>query len=819
MAKKSEAQVKFTADTKDLNRELAGINDSLKTNRAALKLNAAELQNAGDDTDTLAEKEKLLSDAIETSGQKIELLSQKLDQAEELLGKNSKEYVSLERSVLAAKTEQQKFIKELSDTREALNASDGALEAVEDAVDDLSDEMETGAKEADTFADVLKADLASEAIISGIEKLSDGVKSVVSECVSLASDGVKGINDFSAATGITGVKLQEMEEVMKGIYNNNFGESMTDVSQSLQVVSRATDLTGDKLQKATENAILLSDVFGYEVAESTRSASTLMNQFGIDYDTAMNLIAQGAQNGLDYSDELLDTINEYSVQFKQFGFDAEEMFNIMSRGVENGAFNLDKVGDAVKEFGIRITDGSDTTKEGMEAIGLSADEMAKKYQKGGKDAREAFDQVITGLENMKDPVERNQAGVNLFGTMWEDLGPKVVLSLNDQTEAIDTNKDALEQMNDVKYDDIESAMEGIKRNLTSSIADPIEERILPKLQEVGENTDFDSLADSIGTATDKLIEGVSWLGQHQGLLMGVGTAIGIVTAGITAYNIVQGIKLAMEAAEVTTLGGLVAVQLASAAATAAAVAPFILVAAAIAGVVAIGVLLYKNWDIVKAKAGELKDQVVTKVTGLKESAVAKFNELKTNAVNKVTELKTNAVNKANELKTGFVNKFTEIKTGAVNKVEEIKNGIVTKIESLKNKVKGIVDKIKGFFTGGWSLPHIKLPHFSVSPPGWKIGDLLKGTIPSLGISWYAKGGYFNGPTVLSGLGESGPEYALPLNRTTLQPLAEGIVKELSSLPGKAVNIINNFNGTVVREEADIKKIANAVNEKLAGEVI
>ena len=78
----------------------------------------------------------------------------------------------------------------------------------------------------------------------------------------------------------------------------------------------------------------------------------------------MDLIAAGAQNGLDYSGELLDSISEYSVQFAKLGLDADDMFKIFQKGADTGAFNLDKVGDAVKELSIRVVDGSDTTAEG-----------------------------------------------------------------------------------------------------------------------------------------------------------------------------------------------------------------------------------------------------------------------------------------------------------------------------------------------------------------------------------------------------------------------------------------------------------------------
>lgn len=141
--------------------------------------------------------------------------------------------------------------------------------------------------------------------------------------------------------------------------------------------------------------------------------------------------------------------------------------------------------------------------------------------------------------------------------------------------------------------------------------------------------------------------------------------------------------------------------------------------AAIAGIIAIGVLLYKNWDKIKKKAGEIKDGIVAKWTALKT-------------------------------------KVKEIFDG-------IKYAITHPIETAKKIIKGIVDKIKGFFAKfKIKLPKIKLPHFGIEPEGWKFSDLLHGEIPRLGIDWYASGGIMTKPTLFGG-GEAGDEAILPLN--------------------------------------------------------
>ena len=117
----------------------------------------------------------------------------------------------------------------------------------------------------------------------------------------------------------------------------------------------------------------------------------------------------------------------------------------------------------------------------------------------------------------------------------------------------------------------------------------------------------------------------------------------------------------------------------------------------------------------------------------------KLGEMVSKVKEKLTAAKDAVVNKLNEIKTNFTNKLNAVKTTVTNIFNAVKTAITNPIETAKNTVKNIVDTIKGFFSNmNISFPHIKLPHFSISPAGWKIGDLLEGSIPSLGISWYAK---------------------------------------------------------------------------------
>ena len=231
--------------------------------------------------------------------------------------------------------------------------------------------------------------------------------------------------------------------------------------------------------------MLLKDTFGFEVNESVRSANMMMAQFGLTGDEAYNLIAQGAQYGLDKNGDLLDSINEYSVHFKQAGFSADEMLNMLSNGTIAGTFSVDKLGDAVKEFGIRSKDGSKSTMGAFQELGLDADKLSKQFAQGGDVGKQAFEEVNTKLSSMKDPLEQNQIGVALWGSMWEDLGVSGIKALTDTEGELGNTYNVLKDLNNVKYNDLGSAFEGIKRNIQTSVLLPISDAVLPKLNEFG----------------------------------------------------------------------------------------------------------------------------------------------------------------------------------------------------------------------------------------------------------------------------------------------------------------------------------------------
>ena len=167
-----------------------------------------------------------------------------------------------------------------------------------------------------------------------------------------------------------------------------------------------------------------------------------------------------------------------------------------------------------------------------------------------------------------------------------------------------------------------------------------------------------------------------------------------------------------------------------------------------------------------------------------------FNNIKQNISNKITEAKDSVLNIFNTLKTNALTRIDELKNSIKTKFDDIKAKITKPVEDAKTAVGNIVEKIKGFFNFKWSLPALKVPRFSISPYGWKVGDLLKGSIPKLSVSWNAMGGVFDKPTLfnyggtLQGIGENGAEAVVPLenNLGWLDKLATMLAEKQGATP-------------------------------------
>lgn len=813
MAKKTQAQIEFKAVTSEFNKGIVSMNKDIKGLNGALRLNAEELKGNAQSVEALKDRQKLLEEKYTAVTKKVELTEKSLQACKLKLGENSNEYRNLSNELNKAKTVQQQVQNEINQTANKLDAMTRAEREAKTPLAQLNSEINAQEKEltdlkakytnvyleqgqASKEAQELKNKIsalskelngnkaklkqagdAAEKAGEKAENSADGytvIKNVVANLATealdkaaesfkeLAAEGEAALDKLQAKVGASNTDMKGYSDIAQNIYKNGWGESLDDVTEALgTVINMTDDLDKKTLQNVTENAMTLSDVYDMDTTESMRAVNSLMKQFGISADEAYNLVVQGAQNGLNQNDDLLDTINEYSVQFSSAGYSANDMFNMLKNGADTGTWSIDKLGDAVKEYNIRMTDG--TANEALEALGLNAEKVTAEYAKGGESAQKATQQVIQALMDCDDPQKQYIYGQQIMGTMWEDLGVDAVKSLMNTNGEISKTNDAMGDVKTDAYDNLKTSVTTLGRTVKTDLVQPL----------------VNNLAPALTTSVNKLTEAAKWLKEHKGVIIAVGSAIGVVAAAIGLYNIVQGIKTAMDAAQVTTVWALVAAHLAQAAAAMAALAPYILIVAAIAAVIAIIVVCIKHWDKIKAKVIEVATAIKEKVIAIKNSIVEKF-----------TEAKNKAVSIFNSLKSGIIQKITSIKSKVTTVFNSVKESMMKPINSAKDKIKSAIDKIKSFFNVSLKFKSIKMPHFSVtydtSGAKGKIGKALGlDGFPKLSVKWYAKGGYFPKPTIIAdkgiGVGDSkGGEYALPLNNSTLSPLAAMINKNMAA---------------------------------------
>ena len=414
-------------DSTALNRGLTGLKDKLRTVNSEMKANLSAFDRS---ERSVAKYETILTGLnrkIEVQEAVTKSARQEYEKMVREHGEGSAEAEKAARSynneVAALNTLRRRIEstqRQLADFREEQRISQSRWTRLGNAIDGSGTRLVNFGEHSKKVGGFLTTRLTAPIIALGAW--------ITSLAVEFEDSSVKITNSL----GATADETKYLTKVASGIYRDGYGESLSEVDDALiQTKQNITNLNEEDLSKVTKKAMLLANTFDSEVNEVTRAGNTLITNYGLDADKAFDLMAKGAQKGMNFSKEMFDNMAEYTINFKEAGFSANEMFAILSNGAKKG-YNLDRLNDTLLEFKLQSEDSGKAYKGAMSEMSKDTRKVFRDYEKGKATVSDLYKAVIPDLEKMRKSLpdkEFNTIGKALFGTKWEDQGADVVLSM------------------------------------------------------------------------------------------------------------------------------------------------------------------------------------------------------------------------------------------------------------------------------------------------------------------------------------------------------------------------------------------------------
>lgn len=638
--------------------------------------------------EALTAKNEVLQKSIEAQTRKVAELKKGLEAAAAQFGENDSKTLRWQQAVNDATADLNRMQGQMKENESSMERFGKELDATGEAFDDAG-------QKAIGFGDIVGASLVADAISA----IKDVVIDIGKELAKFSMESENAGKKATAYFGETGEAARQTEQVIKDVYGSGVGDSMDRVSDAVITVKKNLDsLSQADMTALTQQAITLEDLYGVDMNETLRGVNSLMEQFGMDAQTAMDYVVAGTQNGLDKTNELGDNLAEYSGKFAQAGYSAEQYFQLLENGLDGGAYNLDKVNDAINEVTTRLADG--TVEDAIESYSKETQDLFKSWKEGGATQKDVIDSIVKDIKGTKNQQDALNKAATAFGTMAEDGNLKFITSLTSVGSTYSDVTGKAGEMFDAtttSQQELEAAMRTAKEHMA-----PIGDAIVRIATEI-----IPKLAEAFMGFTQFLSENAPVI---VGLIAGIGTAFLAMNVG----SIIAGVSTAFQTMQ-TAILGVNAAMLAN---------PIGIVVAALVGLGAALVVAYNTSeefrDAVNAAFEMVKETIVAAIETAKEAITAAWEFISTDTGGKMGVIQA-AVNSAFQaIKTvinvvmtaiqGVMKAATQIMSGdwsgAWNTIKETTSNIVGQIKDhiktsfdniltgIKTTVKNISDAVK-----------------------------------------------------------------------------------------------------------------------------
>lgn len=702
--------IEFQGDTSKLDKSLREVTENAKGIDSELrKVNRALKFNPGS-VDLWRQKQTLLTQKISETQRKLELLKQKQKNMDASgVDKASAEYRELQRDIVETESKLKHFKNELKGIGNVnMRALGEKFKSVGDKMTNIGKGMTTkvtlplaaaGTVAAKKFAEVDKTMQLTNSTMGNTQKEAGLLNTAMKNA---AASSTYGMSDAATATlnfARAGLNAQQAADALAPSMALAAGEG-----GELDTVSAGLVATINGFHGTFDQAGKYADVFANACNNSALDVNSLSQ--------AMSVAAPiFSAAGYNVNDAAL-----YMGVMANNGIDADKAANSLKTGLARLVSPAKEGAAMMKDLGINVTNADGTMKDSVTVQ---------------KELHDAFGKLSES--------EQIAAASAIFGK--NQMAPWLAL-INTAPEDVGSLNTALGQTGTAM--DMQSAM-------MSGFAGSIEQL----------KSGLDVLAVSFGEALAPMIQKVvgfvqmlvNWFNSLSPQMQTIIATVAVVVAALGPLLVIIGTL-------VTTIGNLMIFGPIIIATLGAIAAPVAIVVGVIAGLIAIGIALYKNWDTIKAKAQALSKGLQAAWNFIKTNAIGAWNAVRNGIAGAWNKISSTVSGKVNALKGKLSGAWSAIKSAAASAWNAVKDHIINPIKAAGDKVKGVIDKIKGFFPVkiGNILSGLKLPHFSISG---KFG-INPPSVPKFSVNWYKTGGIFDAPTI-AGIGEAGPEAVVPLN--------------------------------------------------------